>query len=102
MPAANCTAIPYVTVEARYREAERAGKLGLIDFGQRSLSFNNVSDALLRLIGRISIADLSAHYRKQLDDHRAIAPEHALACDRSEQSEAFELHYWDPPQPQGC
>lgn len=49
-----------ITVQARFHGADRAGKLGLIDFGERSRSFNNVNDALLWLIDRISIADLSA------------------------------------------
>ena len=88
-----------ITVQARFHGADRAGKLGLIDFGERSRSFNNVNDALLWLIDRISIADLSARLRRQQETHRAIAPEHALTCDRTGQSDQFELDVYDPPQP---
>lgn len=42
-------------------------------------SFNNVNDAQLWLIDSIAVASLSAHLRKQQENHHAIAPEHALA-----------------------
>lgn len=88
-----------ITIRARFHNADRAGKLGLIDFGESSRNFNNVNEALLWLIDRITIADLCNRLRKQQKQHRAIAESHALTCDRHDQSEAFELNYWDPPEP---
>lgn len=88
-----------ITVQARFHSAGRAGKLGLIGFRESSRSFNNVNDALLWLIDSISIADLSVHLRRQQENYRAILWWHALTCDRTEQSEQFDLHNLDPPQP---
>lgn len=88
-----------ITIQARFQQADRAGKLGLINFGESSRNFNNINEALLWLIDRITIADLCKRLRKQQKKHRAIAEVHALTCDRHEQSDTFELNYWDPPEP---
>ena len=36
-----------IAIQARSKSAERSGKLGLINFDDKSRSFNNVNDALL-------------------------------------------------------
>jgi len=86
-------------VEARYNDAKRAGNLNLIDFKEINQNFSGVAQALLWLISRLSLEDLNDFYRQKAAAHRAIPTIHALTCNRSEQREAFDEHYFVKPGP---
>ncbi|MCY7329994.1 MAG: hypothetical protein LH618_15675 [Saprospiraceae bacterium] len=88
-----------VLLENRYREAQRAGNLNVIDFKEKGINFSNVSQALLWLINRISESDLSERRRKQIADHVFLPDFHAFTCDRFEQRDQFELAYWTNTDP---
>ncbi len=84
-----------ILIESRYQAGKREGNLGLIDFKEKSLSFNNVSHALIWLIDRIQPNDLHAHYRRLAESHIKLSRQHTYTCDRVEQSELVQLHYYE-------
>jgi len=86
-----------IAVQARYSEAKRASNLNLIDLKEISQHFSHVAYALLWLIGRISIDELSDLYLSEAKLHRAIPTVHSLTCNRSRQKSAFdEYHLFEP------
>lgn len=83
-----------VMIAGRYKEAERAGNLNLIDFKERGINFSNVGQALLWLIDRIEMGDLCDRLRKNTASHVALSPYHAFTCDRFDQNDQFQLAYY--------
>lgn len=88
-----------IIVEARYNEAKRAGNLNLIDFKEINQNFSSIAQALLWLISRLSLVDLSDKYRQEAESHRTIPTIHALTCNRSVQKQVFDDHYFFEPGP---
>lgn len=84
-----------VLLEHRYRDAQRARNLNLIDFQEKGHSFANVGHALLWLINRLAESDLHGRLRQQLALHVALPSFHAFTCDRFDQRDQFELTYFD-------
>ena len=80
-----------VVIQSRHSDSKRAGNLGIIDFKEKNLQFNNVSQALVWLIDGITLADLSETCRQRLEHPpRAIPGYHVFTCDRVDQTDAFE------------
>jgi hypothetical protein len=75
-----------VLTEARYRESNRAGVLGLIDFKDESRQFANINQALIWLVDRLKEADLKPVL---LVGHTANGL-YALSCDRNDQYDFFD------------
>lgn len=90
-----------VLLKASFSDRKRAEELGLIDEKTNALSFNKVNKALLGVIDRITIGHLTDYLRKSAENHRHIPLFHAYTCNRVEQNDLFQLHYFDPPQPAG-
>lgn len=86
-----------ILLENRYQQGKAEGELGLIDFKEKSLRFNNVHYALLWCIDEIAIADLSDNLRLDLEARVCIPEFHSLSCDRSEQSGMVQLHFYEHP-----
>lgn len=80
-----------IVVQSRYSDSKRAGHLGTIDFKEKNQQFNNVSYALVWLIDRVALGNLSDAYRQRLENPRHPLPGyHAFACDRVDQMDTFE------------
>ena len=80
-----------IVVQSRYSDSKRAGHLGTIDFKEKNQQFNNVSYALVWLIDRVTLGNLSDAQRRRLENPRRPRPGyHAFACDRVDQMDAFE------------
>lgn len=86
-----------ILLENRYHQGKTESDLGLIDFKEKTLSFNNVNHALLWCIDEITIADLSDKLRLDLESHVCIPEFHSLTCDRSDQSGMVQLHFYEHP-----
>lgn len=80
-----------IVIQSRHSDSKRANNLGAIDFREKNLHFNNVSNALVWIIDRITIADLKETYRRKREQpQRAIPGYHVYNCDRVDQTDAFE------------
>lgn len=81
-----------IIIQSRYSDSKRAGTLGTIDFQEKNLQFNNVSQALVWVIDAILPAHLLPGLQQQpaTDKSSGIPPYHAYTCDRVDQSDAFE------------
>lgn len=88
-----------IQIEARFNILLQEQDMGRIDNQEFNIELNRINRALISAIDKITVGDLSELLRQQHQSHRAIAPEHALTCDRFEQSETFELNYWAPKEP---
>lgn len=84
-------------LKSSFSDRKRAEELGLIDEKTNTLSSNKVNKALLGLIDRINKSDLSGRLQRIVDNHRHIPVFHAYTCDRVTQKDAFEIHFFDPP-----
>lgn len=71
--------------------------MGLIDFKDKSLTFNTISHALIWLIDSLEISDLNQDLRHESKKHARIPKHHIYTCDRVEQNEIVQLHYYDNP-----
>ena len=81
-----------IVIQSRHSDSKRANNLGVIDFREKNLHFNNVSNALVWIIDRISLADLKDEYRKKWERTQRIIPGyHVYTCDRVDQTDAFDL-----------
>lgn len=80
-----------IIVQSRYSDSRRAGNLGVINFQEKNLQFNNVSQALVWLIDGIQQANLSAAFIQKTQTAGPKIPGfHAYTCDRVDQTDAFE------------
>lgn len=88
-----------ITVQASYYHTQREGKLNLIEYKDKNISFSNVSQALLWIIDRVEASDLGQHYRARMDAHQPLPPYVAYTIDRMEQTDQLQLNYHDTPGP---
>lgn len=91
-----------VLIRAAMNNSERVGDLNLLSDTEKHLRFNKENYALLSIVERIRLEDLSDMYRRKAASHVALPPYHAYTCDRKEQTEAFQLAqldwYTQPPE----
>jgi len=79
-----------IVIQSRHSDSKRANNLGVIDFREKNIHFNNVSNALVWIIDRITIADLKEEYRKKrARTQRMIPGFYVYTCDRVDQTDAF-------------
>ena len=88
-----------ILIQAAMNNSGRIGNLDLISDADKRLRFNNENHALLSIVERIRLEDLSEMYRRKAATHTALPAYHAYTCDRVEQNEAFQLA-WYTQQPE--
>ena len=81
-----------ILLEARWKKLEEEDAQGTLDFKEKDLNFNKITQSLIGLVENISIADLAENLRALQKEHQAIPEKHRFACDRYEQSEDFQLY----------
>lgn len=87
-------------IQSNYRRAQREGNLNLIEYREKNLTFNSVSQALLWVIDKIEVDDLGSRYRLKAGSRPALPDYHAYTIDRVEQSDQLQLNFFDTPGPE--
>lgn len=90
-----------IMIESRWNTSQRDGKLGTIDYQEKDLSFNNITQALLWLIDQINVEDLHESYKVQQDQHVAIPEKHVYTCNRYDQNDEFQALYYEALEEEG-
>jgi len=78
-----------ILLQNRWNEVRQQDIMGRIDYREKNLTFNNVNEALLYLIDRIEVEDLSHPYRRKQDEHVGISEYQSYTCNREEQYKEF-------------
>ncbi|PSR11591.1 MAG: hypothetical protein DA408_20055 [Bacteroidetes bacterium] len=86
-----------ILLQAQHNNIKKEEHLGLIDFQEKNLTFNTVSQALIWLIGSLEISDLNENLRRENKKHAHLPRHHIYTCDRVAQNEIVQLHYYENP-----
>jgi len=86
-----------IMIQAAMNNSGRVGNLDLISDADKRLRFNNENHALLSIVERIRLEDLSELYRRKASAHAALPAYHAYTCDRVEQNDAFQIAWYTQP-----
>lgn len=86
-----------VVIQAAMNNSGRVGSLDLISDAEKRLRFNTENHALITIVERVRLEDLSEMYRHKAAAHVALPPYHAYTCDRVEQNEAFQVAWYTQP-----
>jgi len=89
-----------ILIQSKHSNHSRAGILGLIDFKDKSVSFNTTNEALLWLIDKIQEEDLHPDLRVKMAGHKSIPEYHAFTCDRFDQREQCQIDALEAPENQ--
>lgn len=89
-----------ILIQSKHTSDNRAGILGLIDFKDKSVSFNTTNEALLWLINKIQEEDLHPDLRVKIKNRKSISEYHAFTCDRKKQREQCEIDLLEVPEDQ--